>query len=194
MESSDKVVKLDSAVISIKQDDLNILEERIQKLEQESTENIATMVVMTDKVEGVINALIIASSAAAMGLEVYICFNFWGISALRKNQSSNRKLKLSQKFLQLMTPKNADSLPLSKLHMMGVGKKMMSGMMKSCNVADVQTLMECCESLGVHIAACQQSMQLMGLDKEDLIDGVEIFGLGRFINLTLRGKFSYIIS
>lgn len=128
-------------------------------------------------------AYTIATGAAATNREVTMFFTFWGLNALKKQQGHSWLGKdiLSRVFNFLMGGKN--NLPLSRLNFGGASPKLMSGMMKKNNVASLDELMEAATALGIRFYACEMSMHILGVSKEDLIDDVqEVVGVATFLN------------
>lgn len=128
-------------------------------------------------------AYTIATGAAATNREVTMFFTFWGLNALKKKQGHSWLGKdiLSRTFNFLMGGKN--NLPLSRLNFGGASPKLMSGMMKKNNVASLDELMEAATALGIRFYACEMSMHILGVTKEDLIDDVqEVVGVATFLN------------
>ncbi|MDD3740774.1 MAG: DsrE/DsrF/DrsH-like family protein, partial [Bacteroidales bacterium] len=85
------------------------------------------------------------------------------------------------KMFGLMLPSNSQKLKLSKLHMMGIGRSLIKKTMKSKNIASLEEMIKSATDAGVKIIACQMSMDLMGIKKEELIDGVEIGGVATYM-------------
>jgi len=128
-------------------------------------------------------AYTIATGAAATNREVTMFFTFWGLNALKKQQGHSWLGKdfLSRMFNFLMGGKR--NLPLSRLNFFGASPKLMSGMMKKNNVASLDELMEAASALGIRFYACEMSMHILGVTKEDLIDDVqEVVGVATFLN------------
>ena len=90
-----------------------------------------------------------------------------------------------------MMPRGAAKLPLSQMNMGGLGKKMIKGMMKKHNVTTPEVMLQQSLDMGISIIACTMSMDLMGLKKEELIDGIGYAGAAAYVsesddsNLTL---------
>jgi len=128
-------------------------------------------------------AYTIATGAAATNREVTMFFTFWGLNALKKQQGHSWLGKdfLSRMFNFLMGGKK--NLPLSRLNFGGASPKLMTGMMKKNNVASLDELMEAASALGIRFFACEMSMHILGVTKEDLIDDVqEVVGVATFLN------------
>lgn len=144
----------------------------------QETKNGATMVVFSGDFDKAIASMIIATGAASFGKPVTIFFTFWGLSILKKEPV---KKKGMAKLFDMMLPKNADQLPLSKMNMGGAGQKMIKKIMKDKNVDALPEMIQQAHELGVKFVACTMSMDLMGIEKEELFDFVEYGGVATFI-------------
>ncbi|GAE44033.1 CoA-disulfide reductase [Mesobacillus boroniphilus JCM 21738] len=143
--------------------------------------NGATMVVFSGDLDKAIATFIIASGAAAMGKEVTLFFTFWGLNILKRSDAPSTEKDMMAKMFSLMMPKGANDLPLSKMNMGGMGSKMIKTVMANKNVDSLETLMKNAMDAGVKLVACGMSMDIMGIAKEELIDGVEIGGVAAYL-------------
>lgn len=116
--------------------------------------------------------LILATTAAASGMDVAIFFTFWGLRILQKNDKRVTGRNWKQKMLSVFNRGGTDHLGLSKLQMAGMGPLMMRQLAKEHKVAEPSELLEMAQQLGVKLWPCQMSLDLMGLKREDLIDGL----------------------
>ena len=145
-----------------------------------SQEN-ATIVLFSGELDKALASMIIAQGAAAQGKKVSIFFTFWGLNALRKDMNVPTKKNLIERMFGFMMPRGANKLPLSSMNMLGIGPKMIKGLMKHKNVDQLPIMIKNAQDLGIKFIACQMSMDLMGIKHEELIDGVEIGGVGTYI-------------
>ncbi|MDN5307440.1 MAG: hypothetical protein PWP16_803, partial [Eubacteriaceae bacterium] len=141
----------------------------------------ATLVVFSGEMDKVLASLIIAQGAAAQGKQVTMFFTFWGLNALRKKESHVKDKTFIEKMFGAMMPKGSKKLPLSNMNMFGMGPAMIKGIMKKKKVDDIDTMIKKAQNAGVHMIACTMSMDLMGIRKEELIDGVDYAGVGTYI-------------
>lgn len=139
-----------------------------------------TIVVFSNDLDKALAAFIIANGAKASGHDVTLFFTFWGLNILRKENVTVKK-SLIDKMFGFMMPKGADKLTLSKMNMGGVGSMMMKWVMKNKNISTLKELITQAQANGVKFIACQMSMDVMGIKKEELIDGVEIGGVAKYI-------------
>ena len=107
-----------------------------------------TIVVQSGDMDKLSSALIIANGSLAMGMEVSLYFTFWGLERLKKG--------------------NLEKGPLSKMHLLGLGKWMVQRRMKKANVASLERLMSDFKELGGKVIACEMTMEIMGIKREDL--------------------------
>ena len=110
----------------------------------------ATIVVQSGEFDKVYSALIIANGALAMGMEASMFFTFWGLQRLKKGQ--------------------LDKGPLSKMHMLGLGKWMIKRRMRKAGAASLDRMLDDFIELGGKLMACDMTMEIMGVKKEDLRD------------------------
>src|SRR5579872_6765147 len=118
-------------------------------------------------------ALIIATAGAAMGKETSIFFTFWGFSALVKNEVRITGQTWMQKMLSFVNRPGDQHMKLSKMNFAGMGPAMLGHIAREHHAALPHELMESAKDLGVRLLPCQMSMDLFGIKREDLIDGVE---------------------
>jgi len=154
----------------------------------------ATIIVFSGTMDKVMAALIVATTAAAMGIEVTMFFTFWGLSALKKGGIADCERNWMQKMLGWMLPKKAADLPLSQLHMAGMGAGMMKNIMAQKNMSSLEELLQMAVDLDVRMIACQTSMDAMGICREDLLDNVEVAGAATYVGVAQDGEFNLFIS
>lgn len=143
--------------------------------------NGQTIVVFSNDLDKALASFIIANGAKASGKDVTMFFTFWGLNILRKSNAKVEK-GLIDKMFGMMMPKGADKLTLSKMNMGGVGSIMMKWVMKNKNISTLTELMQQAQESGVKFIACNMSMDVMGIKEEELIDGVEIGGVAKYIS------------
>ena len=138
-----------------------------------------TMVVFSGDLDKAIAAFIIANGALTMGKKVTMFFTFWGLSILKKKNLS--KKNFIEKMFAMMLPKNSKDLPVSKMNFFGIGAKMIRSVMKKKNIMSLEELIKKAIDSGVNITACTMSMDVMGINKEELIDGINYGGVGQYL-------------
>ncbi|WP_148410136.1 FAD-dependent oxidoreductase [Murimonas intestini] len=140
-----------------------------------------TIIVFDGDLDKVLAAFIIANGAAAMGRPVTMFFTFWGLNALRKTEKVKVKKPFMEKMFGAMMPRGTGKLKLSNMNMGGMGTKMMKKVMKDKNVSSLEELMKQAMAQGIKLVACTMSMDVMGITKEELIDGVELAGVASYL-------------
>lgn len=183
--------KTGNTLLKAGMNDKKVVEAFIQKGNGESacvrefssnvTKDGATLVVFSGDLDKAIASFIIATGAASMGKKVTMFFTFWGLSILKKKDKPKVEKKTIEKMFDAMLPGNAGKLPLSQMNMMGMGPAMIKKIMKDNNVDDLETLIKNAIDMGVNVVACAMSMDLMGVKKEEFIDGVEIGGVASYL-------------
>jgi peroxiredoxin family protein/TusA-related sulfurtransferase len=155
--------------------------------------NRKTMVIFSNDFDRMMAAFIIANGAASMGSQVTLFFTFWGLNLLRKNGSIPVKKDILEKAFAAMMPRGADKTRLSKMNMGGMGTAMMKKVMKKKNVYSLPYLMEQAQKSGVRLVACTMSMDIMGIKKEELIDGVEFGGVSYYLEKADNANYNLFI-
>ncbi|MBU1142584.1 MAG: FAD-dependent oxidoreductase [Firmicutes bacterium] len=155
--------------------------------------NGTTIVVFSQDLDKAIAAFIIATGAKSMGKNVSLFFTFWGLNVLRKSKKTRVKKSFIEKMFGFMMPRGTEKLPISNMNMMGMGPKMIKGIMKKKNVDSLQTLMGNAMQMGVKIIACAMSMDIMGIKEEELIPGVEIAGVATYLGDTQESNHNLFI-
>lgn len=140
-----------------------------------------TMVVFSGDLDKAIASFIIANGAASMGKKVTMFFTFWGLNILRKPEKVKVKKNVIEKAFGMMMPRGSKKLGLSNMNMGGMGAKMIRMVMKDKNIQSLEDLMKAAIDNGVNIVACTMSMDVMGISKEELIDGVNFGGVGYYL-------------
>jgi peroxiredoxin family protein/TusA-related sulfurtransferase len=143
-----------------------------------------TIVVFSNDLDKALASFVIANGALSVGRKVTLFFTFWGLNVLRKEENMTEKVSkgLLDKMFGMMMPKGINKLSLSKMNMFGLGTFMMKYVMKKKNILTLQELIKQAKDNGARFIACQMSMDVMGIKKEELIDGVEIGGVATYIN------------
>ena len=135
----------------------------------------ATIIVHSGDMDKVISAFIIGNGALAMGMDVSLFFTFWGLQRLKKG--------------------GLEKGPLSKMHMLGLGKWMVKRKMKQAKVASLEKMMDDFKELGGKILACDMTMDIMGIKQEDLREDViaDYCGVGTYLNEARESKITLFI-
>ena len=169
------------------------LERALQELRERTPEDRAALVVFSGDLDRVMAAFVIATGAAASGLETSMFFTFWGLSVLKKKGARAGGKGLKQRMFALMTPTGPEGLGTSQLNFFGMGAKMLRSMMKEQGIASLEELMGMARELGVKMTACTMSMDAMGIAKEELVGGLEYGGVAAFMADASRARVSLFI-
>ena len=169
------------------------LEQAIEELRERTPENRAALVVFSSDLDRVLAAFVIATGAAASGLETSMFFTYWGLSVLKKKGAKRAGKGLKQRMFALMTPTGSEGLGTSQLNFFGMGAMMLRSMMKERGIASLEELMGMARELGVKMTACTMSMDAMGIAKEELIDELEYGGVAAFMADASRSRVSLFI-
>jgi len=116
---------------------------------------------------------ILGTTGAAMGMETTIFFTFWGLFPLVKNEVRITGDNWMQRMLSFMNRGGTEHLKLGKMNFAGMGPAMMKKLAEEHHVASPTELLEVARDLGVHMVPCQMTMDLLGLSRDDLIDGLD---------------------
>ncbi|WP_353418104.1 DsrE/DsrF/DrsH-like family protein [Staphylococcus delphini] len=170
-----------------------IQKEKPKDMEVSHSAKGTTIVLFSGELDKAVAAMIIANGAKAAGRDVTIFFTFWGLNALKKNQSVHVKKKGIAKMFDLMLPKTPVRMPLSKMNMFGLGNIMMRYVMKKKNVDSLPSLIDQGIDQDIKLIACTMSMDVMGIQKEELRDEVGYGGVGTYIGDTEKASHNLFI-
>ncbi len=135
--------------------------------------NKMTIILFSGEMDKALAAFTLATTAASMGIKVSIFFTFWGLSVLRKGGLLAKKANLLQKMFGILNSGTKEKLPLTKFNFAGAGPEMMKMLMKQKKMASLPELFKLSRELGVKFIACTTSCNVMGLDREALVDEVD---------------------
>ena len=155
-------------------------------------EDRATLVVFSGEMDTLFAACTIAVGAASMGMEVSMFFTFWGLNALKRC----RKLKgksLGGKMVALMMPSGPATVPTSRMNMAGMGPIFFKHLMKQRNVESLPDMVALVQELGVRMVACETSMGVMGLTRDELLEGIDYGGVATYLGDAARSKITLFV-
>ena len=141
-----------------------------------------SFILFSDDLDKALATFVLANGAAATGEKVTIFFTFWGLNAIKKDRKPKVQKDIFGKMFSMMLPSGSRKLKLSKMNMGGAGSRMMRYIMKRKNIASLESLRDMAISNGVEFIACQMSMDVMGITKEELLDNVTIGGVATYMN------------
>ena len=170
------------------------LRQEIAELRERTPEDKAAIIVFSGDLDRLLASLVLATGAAAAGLETTMFFTFWGLSALKKKGAGSLSGKsLKEKMFAMMTPSSTESMGVSKLNFFGMGAAMLRTMMKEKNVSSVEEMMALARELGVKMIACTMSMDVMGIERPQLADDIELGGVAAFMAEASRARVSLFL-
>ena len=152
-----------------------------------------TIVLFSGELDKAIVAFIIANGAAAYDHEVTVFMTFWGLNVLRKDQKISVKKGFLEKIFGKMMPRGAEKLGISKMNFAGMGTKMIKHVMKKHNALSLPQLIELAQEQGVKLVACTMTMDLLGLQQEELLDGIEYAGVAAYLGDAADAKVNLFI-
>lgn len=159
----------------------------------ENQKEKTTIVLFSGEMDKAMAAFIIANGAAAYDHEVTIFFTFWGLNTMRKDEVVNVKKGFLEKVFSWMMPRGPKKLGLSKMNFMGMGPKMIQHVIKKHNALTLPQLIELAREQGVKLVACTMTMDLLGLNQEELIDGLEYAGVAGYLGDATDAKVNLFI-
>ena len=169
------------------------LERTIAELRERTPEDRAALVVFSGDLDRVLAAFVIATGAAAAGLDTSMFFTFWGLSAVKKKGARAASKGFKQRMFRLMTPGSSEGLGTSQLNFFGMGSMMLRSMMQEQGIASLEELMAMAQDLGVKLRSCTMSMDAMGIAKDELLEGLEYCGVAAFMADASRARVSLFI-
>ncbi|WP_412729262.1 DsrE/DsrF/DrsH-like family protein [Cytobacillus praedii] len=140
-----------------------------------------TIVLFSGDYDKAMAAYIIANGAAAYDHKVTIFHTFWGLNALRKDEQIDVKKGFMEKMFGKMMPRGADKMGLSRMNFAGFGPKMIKDVMKKHNAMSLPQLIEMAQEQEVKLVACTMTMDLLGLQQEELLENIEYAGVAAYL-------------
>ena len=140
-----------------------------------------TLICFSDNLDRAIATFVLANGAAATGQKVSIFFTFWGLNVIKKEHKPILKKDFFSRMFAWMLPSSSKKLHLSKMSMLGIGDRLMRYIMKTKNINSLEELRQQAIDNGVEFIACQMTMDMMGIDKSELLDNVTIGGVATYM-------------
>lgn len=175
---------------------IKAIDDRVSDLESRTADtNALNLLVFDGSRDKLLAAFVMATGAAACGLNVSMFFTFWATPALRKGGAQAGKKSLVERMFGWMLPGSLSSTKLSRMDMGGLGRRMMTAEMRKKQVADLDELIRQAASLGVRIQVCEMSMRLMGIRREELRDypNLSFCGVATFVDEASRSNTTLFI-
>lgn len=140
-----------------------------------------TFIMFSDDLDKALATFVLANGAAATGQKVTIFFTFWGLNVIKKSDKPRVAKNIYGKMFEMMLPSCSKKLKLSKMNMGGIGSRMMRHIMKTNQIHSLEELRQQALENGVEFIACQMSMDVMGIKKEELLEEVTIGGVATYM-------------
>ena len=143
--------------------------------------NNKTLIVFSDDLDKALASFVIANGAASTGKKVTMFFTFWGLNVIKKQHKPTVTKDIFGKMFGWMLPTHSGKLKLSKMNMGGAGSWMMRLIMKRKRIDSLESLIQQAIDNGVEMIACTMSMDVMGVQKEELMDNVTLGGVASYL-------------
>jgi peroxiredoxin family protein len=169
------------------------MDAKIAAVRERTVDDAATIVVFSGDLDKVLAGFVIATGAAAAGLETSMFFTFWGLSVLKKKGAAGGPKNVLERMFGMMTPASSESLPTSKMNYFGVGAVMLRKMMKDKQIATLEELIGIAREMDVKMIACTMSMDAMGVSKDELVDGLTYGGVATYMADAVRSRVTLFI-
>ena len=140
-----------------------------------------TLIVFSDDLDKALASFVIANGAASTGRKVTMFFTFWGLDIIKKHRKPAVSKDLFGKMFGWMLPAHSGKLKLSKMNMGGAGSRMMRLIMKKKRIDSLESLIQQAVDNGIEMIACTMSMDVMGIQKEELLDNVTLGGVASYL-------------
>ncbi len=164
----------------------------VAQVREACPEDRTTIVAFSGDMDRLFAALTIASGSVAMGMEASMFFTFWGLAALKVKTSYSGK-SFGQKLAALMLPGGPDRVPTSRMNMAGGGPIFFKMLMKQKKVQSVPEMLDMVQELGVRLVACEMSMGVMGISRDELLPGIDYGGVATYLGDAARSKVTLFI-
>lgn len=152
-----------------------------------------TFILFSDDLDKALATFVLANGAAATGEKVTIFFTFWGLNAVKRGGIVPPKKDIWGKMFGFMLPKDSIGLALSKMNMGGIGSWMMRRVMRAKGVDSLEALRDQAIAAGVEFIACQMSMDVMGISREELLPEVTIGGVATYMQRANQANINLFI-
>jgi NADPH-dependent 2,4-dienoyl-CoA reductase/sulfur reductase-like enzyme/peroxiredoxin family protein/rhodanese-related sulfurtransferase/TusA-related sulfurtransferase len=157
------------------------------------TANEMSLICFSDDMDKALASLVIANGALASGKKVTIFYTFWGLDIIKKQKKPRVRKTFMGRMFGMMLPGHNGKLKLSKLNMGGMGAFMMKGIMKHQKIDNLETMLRTALDNGAGLIACQMSMDVMGVKREELLDEVQIGGVANYLEAATNAGINLFI-
>jgi peroxiredoxin family protein len=155
---------------------IKTVETKVHEVEAKTTRNRVAIIASKGTLDMAYPPLLLATGARSMGIEASIFFTLYGVNILKK-KANLKVAPVANPAMPLPLPNIIGSLP----GMTAMASMMMKGMFKKQSVPSIKELLDMSRDTGVKLVACQMTLDVMGVKKKDLIEGIEFGGLATFL-------------
>jgi peroxiredoxin family protein len=156
-------------------------QKQLDEIRERTVGHRCAIILFSGDLDKALAGFVLATGAAAASLEVSMFFTFWGLSVLKKPGAQTGQRNLKESLFNVMTPSSSLGLGTSQMNFFGIGSALMRSMMKEKNISSLEELMDLARELGVRMIACTMSMEMMGVTKDELLDGLEYGGVAAYM-------------
>jgi peroxiredoxin family protein len=169
------------------------MERKLAEVRERTVDDAATIIVFSGDLDKVLAAFVLATGAAAAGLQTSMFFTFWGLAALKKKGAAGGSKNIMEKMFAVMTPSSSESLGTSKMNYFGMGAVMLRKMMKDKQIATLEELMALAREMDIKMIACTMSMDAMGVSQQELQDGLTYGGVATYMADAVRSRVTLFV-
>lgn len=142
--------------------------------------NRASLLVFSGDLDRLFAAFTVALASAASGMEVSMYFTFWGLTAIRRRRTFAGK-SMAEKLIAMLLPSGPGAVGTSRLHMGGIGPRFFKQLMQRRHVETLPNMVALAQEMGIKMIACEMSMNVMGITRDELIDGLAYGGAATYV-------------
>ena len=169
------------------------MDAKIAEVRARTVDDAATIVVFSGDLDKAIAAFIMATGAAAAGLETSMFFTFWGLSVLKKKGAPSGSKGLLERAHAFLSPASSLELGTSRMNYFGLGAVMLRKMMRDKQIVSLEELIGLARELDVKLIACTMSMDATGVSREELVDGLTYGGVATYMADAARSRVTLFI-
>ncbi len=152
-----------------------------------------TLIVFSDDLDRALASFVLANGAASIGKKVTMFFTFWGLNVIKKRRHPIVKKDIFGRMFGFMLPSDSSHLALSKMNMGGIGSRMMRHIMYRKRIDSLESMMQQAIDNGVEMIACTMSMEVMGIQKDELLDNVQLGGVATYLERADKANMNLFI-
>lgn len=169
------------------------MDAKIAEVRARTVDDVATIVVFSGDLDKAIAAFIMATGAAAAGLQTSMFFTFWGLSVLKKKGAASGPKSFLERAHALLSPASSLELGTSRMNYFGLGAVMLRKMMRDKQIVSLEELIGLARELDVKMIACTMSLDATGVTREELVDGLAYGGVATYMADAVRSRVTLFI-